>query len=212
MANFSHSELFSALEYSAKALGASQEDIFEFARCMRPNGTFYGTRGRCKSGTEAGPADRKETAGRGEEGTKDKYLENRQKDLESAQKKEEKIQKTRLKLGVREGLLQGDVGRMDRGSSPENKNVRAELARVQSAMRKLDTIKDKNDKNREILEKDVTKYIKRNEKRLENLSDQIRMGGKDATGDQVKAMNTLVDRVLEAKKMLKVGPNRPFGR
>lgn len=38
---------------------------YDFARCMRPNGTFYGTRGKCKSGTEAAPADRRGTGKKG---------------------------------------------------------------------------------------------------------------------------------------------------
>jgi hypothetical protein len=29
-------------------------DYLDFARCQRPNGTFYGTRGTCKRGTPAG--------------------------------------------------------------------------------------------------------------------------------------------------------------
>jgi len=30
------------------------EETYDFTRCMRPNGTYYGTRGKCKSGSEAG--------------------------------------------------------------------------------------------------------------------------------------------------------------
>lgn len=29
-------------------------EVYDFTRCMRPNGTFYGTRGKCKSGSDAG--------------------------------------------------------------------------------------------------------------------------------------------------------------
>jgi hypothetical protein len=32
----------------------SENGIYDFTRCMRPDGTFYGTRGRCREGTEAG--------------------------------------------------------------------------------------------------------------------------------------------------------------
>ena len=28
------------------------EQVFDFTRCRRPNGTFYGTHGRCVSGVE----------------------------------------------------------------------------------------------------------------------------------------------------------------
>jgi hypothetical protein len=33
-------------------------DSYEFTRCVRADGSAYGTRGKCKKGTEAGPADR----------------------------------------------------------------------------------------------------------------------------------------------------------
>lgn len=47
MSRYSPEELMSVLEYSAKALGASDEEIYEFARCMRPDGTTFGTAGKC---------------------------------------------------------------------------------------------------------------------------------------------------------------------
>lgn len=47
MAKYSREELMSLLEYSAKALGASDDEIYEFARCMRPDGTTFGTAGKC---------------------------------------------------------------------------------------------------------------------------------------------------------------------
>ena len=53
MKDFSEQQLFSIFEFSARSLGASEEEIYEFARCMRPDGSFYGTRGKCKKGTEA---------------------------------------------------------------------------------------------------------------------------------------------------------------
>jgi hypothetical protein len=40
--------------FSQKAL-----ELWEFVRCQRPNGTFYGTSGTCRSGSKVGPADRK---------------------------------------------------------------------------------------------------------------------------------------------------------
>jgi hypothetical protein len=36
-------------------LGSFNDETFQdFTRCMRPNGTFYGTRGKCKSESESG--------------------------------------------------------------------------------------------------------------------------------------------------------------
>jgi hypothetical protein len=53
-------------ELAAEKLGvdfAEGEDMYDFARCMRPNGTYYGTRGKCRQGSEAGPAEKKEGTG-----------------------------------------------------------------------------------------------------------------------------------------------------
>lgn len=57
MARYSQEQLYSIFEYSAKALGASDEEIFEFTRCVRPDGSVYGTRGKCRKGTEGKPAE-----------------------------------------------------------------------------------------------------------------------------------------------------------
>jgi len=34
----------------------SEGETYDFTRCMRPDGSFYGTRGKCKKGSEAGAA------------------------------------------------------------------------------------------------------------------------------------------------------------
>lgn len=49
---YTEQELLSILEYSAKALGATDEEIYEFTRCVRPDGSAYGSRGKCNKGTE----------------------------------------------------------------------------------------------------------------------------------------------------------------
>lgn len=61
---YTERELLSILEYSAKALGATDEEIYEFTRCVRPDGSAYGSRGKCKKGTQAAKtrADREQAA------------------------------------------------------------------------------------------------------------------------------------------------------
>lgn len=43
-------------------------DLWDFVRCQRPNGSFYGTKGQCRKGTEAGPKPQGEYLGGGLEG------------------------------------------------------------------------------------------------------------------------------------------------
>ncbi len=52
------------LAASERAYDFSEEgEVYDFTRCMRPNGTYYGTRGQCKSGSQSGPAEVKAPAG-----------------------------------------------------------------------------------------------------------------------------------------------------
>jgi hypothetical protein len=40
------------------------EEFFDFTRCERSNGTFYGSRGKCRQGTEVGPREQKPPLGK----------------------------------------------------------------------------------------------------------------------------------------------------
>jgi len=69
---FSEESLSSYASLVEEKVGPSfsefEEDEYDFTRCMRPDGSFYGTRGKCRKGSEAGPADR---AGTGEKGARE---------------------------------------------------------------------------------------------------------------------------------------------
>lgn len=52
MPEYTEQELFSILEYSARSLGVPEKEVFEFTRCVRPDGSAYGSRGKCKKGVE----------------------------------------------------------------------------------------------------------------------------------------------------------------
>jgi hypothetical protein len=49
------------LAASAQSYEFSEGDTYDFTRCVRPDGSAYGTGGKCRQGTEGGPAERKET-------------------------------------------------------------------------------------------------------------------------------------------------------
>lgn len=36
----------------------SEGETYDFTRCVRPDGSVYGTRGKCRKGSEAGPGDK----------------------------------------------------------------------------------------------------------------------------------------------------------
>ena len=41
----------------------SEGDTYDFTRCVRPDGSFYGTGGKCKSGSEVGAKEKADKAG-----------------------------------------------------------------------------------------------------------------------------------------------------
>jgi hypothetical protein len=47
-------EKYQRLLSEKEGVDFSEGETYDFTRCMRPNGTFYGTRGKCKKGSEAG--------------------------------------------------------------------------------------------------------------------------------------------------------------
>lgn len=48
-------ERFAQLAAQRQTADFSEEGTYDFTRCVRPNGSTYGTRGKCRKGTEAGP-------------------------------------------------------------------------------------------------------------------------------------------------------------
>jgi len=75
-----------------------REEFFDFTRCVRPDGTAYGTRGRCRSGTEAArPATPASTPTR----RKPQSSENAKATWQKAQKAE-KTAKANLKKVLKE--------------------------------------------------------------------------------------------------------------
>jgi hypothetical protein len=52
-------QLYHNLCAEKEGIDFSEEEVYDFTRCVRPNGTFYGTAGRCRKGTETAPAEKK---------------------------------------------------------------------------------------------------------------------------------------------------------
>jgi hypothetical protein len=77
-------EQYARLAAEKQGLDFAEGETYDFGRCMRSDGTFYGTRGKCKKGTEAGEKTRDESSRKarlmgeelrkGLEGLKDKGL------------------------------------------------------------------------------------------------------------------------------------------
>ena len=48
---------FSKLASIQNSADFSEGETYDFARCVRPDGTYYGTSGRCRKGTETDPKE-----------------------------------------------------------------------------------------------------------------------------------------------------------
>lgn len=56
-----YAESFEALGFSEDASEAAADlvaETLDFSRCQRPDGSFYGTSGRCRKGSESGPKEK----------------------------------------------------------------------------------------------------------------------------------------------------------
>jgi hypothetical protein len=51
-------EQFAQLAAQTQAADFAEGDTYDFTRCVRPDGTAYGTRGKCRKGAESGPAEK----------------------------------------------------------------------------------------------------------------------------------------------------------
>ena len=63
--SFSEDALLSYAQQVSQAqpVDFAEGDTYDFTRCMRSNGSFYGTSGKCKSGTEAGAKEQAASKG-----------------------------------------------------------------------------------------------------------------------------------------------------
>ena len=64
-------EQFARLAAEKQGLDFSEGEVYDFARCVRPDGSFYGTGGTCRKGSDAGDkkpeAPKKTSKGAGSE-------------------------------------------------------------------------------------------------------------------------------------------------
>lgn len=151
------------MEYSEDA------ENYDFARCVRADGSAYGTRGRCRLGTESGPAEKPAPK------------------MKAASPKAEALKKTAAQMKANAaGYLGSKAAKIDRGPHgdklkemktaikdklPDLKQRRAELDRLDRAvkMQEKETKKDPSKENRARLKETIRQANEqdRHHKRLE---------------------------------------------
>ena len=109
------------------------QNVLDFARCQREDGTFYGTSGRCVSGSRAGDKEKAASKGRSSKGASTsassggaptaKEVRALDKVAKAADKKAEAADKKWRKGGMKDKALQKEVRRLDREAKAANRTA-----------------------------------------------------------------------------------------
>ncbi len=109
--------------------------VYDFARCQRPDGSFYGTSGQCRKGASTGAKEQDAPKGKssGGEASKDapaksgaptaKEVKALDKTAKAADKKAEAADKAWRKAGMPKGDQQKEVRRLDKEAKAANKEA-----------------------------------------------------------------------------------------
>ena len=105
--------------------------VYDFARCQRPDGSFYGTSGQCKKGAPAGAKEKEAPKGKSSGGGASKAaaggaptakeVKALDKTAKAADKKAEAADKAWRKGGMKDKALQKEVRRLDKEAKVANK-------------------------------------------------------------------------------------------
>ena len=108
------------------------EQMFDFARCQRADGSYYGTSGVCRKGTKAGAKEKEAPKGKssgssakGKTGTAERRMPKRASSIEAKRKR----------LGEEMRKINKKIKQAGQGGA--TKALRAKRARIEEAMNKL---------------------------------------------------------------------------
>ena len=152
------------------------EQHFDFGRCQRADGSFYGTGGVCRKGTEAG-AKEKEAKSSGGGGSSVAEVKALDKKAKEANKKADAAEKAWRKAGAKPGAQQKEVRRLDKEAKAADKAA-DKAAKGLAKMRKQD-------------------------EKLKAAQAKIKSQLKTATGDRAKALRAKRADVEEARNKLR---------
>lgn len=114
---------YSELAAEKQGLDFAEGDSYDFTRCVRPDGSVYGTGGRCRKGTETAPKTKEQSSARsGKDGAAALRAE-----VEAGAKKrgEQDRQKNILDARARVKEIQDEI----RNRGPHSKEEKAYLAK-----------------------------------------------------------------------------------
>ena len=116
-------EQFARLAAEKQGLDFAEGEVYDFARCVRSDGSFYGTGGKCRKGTEAGDKEEGEKKPKSEIPvlTKDDMAKMSVSDLKAVKKSMDERAFGKNSAPLSNTQLQG--------MSDQNKRINEELAR-----------------------------------------------------------------------------------
>lgn len=140
-------EAYSFLISDLKGYDFSEEgETYDFARCIRPDGSAYGTSGKCRKGTEGGPAEKK--VGTGERGARAAAGEgaikaNRQAQAGAADAAK-RAEKTAAKKNGPHNAQLKEINAAIKDRLPDLRQRKAELDRLDRALRAHEKVTKKD--------------------------------------------------------------------
>lgn len=154
-------------------------DSLDFARCQRPDGSFYGTRGKCKKGKEAGAAAAPQSQSRVKAAPRKESLEDTKKTMAANRAAYLDEKKQSLKRGPLHKEV-SQAGERVKERVPELKSRQQELERLERAARKHAAVtkKDPSKENRERMKlimqalRDQERAVNRTQREIDKLRRQ----------------------------------------
>ena len=188
------------MDFGEPSGGGFIDQHFDFARCQRADGSYYGTGGVCRQGTAAGAKEKEAKAApkASSGGVTEKDLKAKtgevvalDKAAKAADRKADAAEKAWRKGGAKPGAEQKEVRRLDKEAKAANKKAdqsAKELKRMQDAKSKAAQAKAK---------------MRAQDKKLEAAQAKVKEQLKTASPARAKALRAKRANLEEARTKLK---------
>ena len=179
----------------------SAQEALDFARCQRADGSYYGTGGVCRQGTEAGAKEKeaKSSGGGGGGGSSVAEVKALDKKAKEANKKADAAEKAWRKAGAKPGAQQKEVRRLDKEAKAADKaadKAAKGLAKMRSQDEKLKAASAKVNQQLKTAKGERAKKLRGKRADIEEARNKLRYAMKGLGGGQSRLTGADVKRAV----------------
>ena len=178
----------------------SAQEALDFARCQRADGSYYGTGGVCRKGTQAGAKEKEaKSSGGGGGGSSVPEVKALDKKAKEANKKADAAEKAWRKGGAKPGAEQKEVRRLDKEAKAADKaadKAAKGLAKMRKQDEKLQAAQAKVNAQLKTAKGDRAKTLRGKRADLEEARNKLRYAMKGLGGGQSKLTGADVKRAV----------------